>query len=361
MATRKIGLGVMGWADMLHALGVQYDTEEAVALGKRVAEFLQRIGYETTLALGDERGCYPASGWGARRNACVTSIAPTGSISLLAGCSAGIEPYPFRRWTKQGDEGDISFGAPEGAPVATEIGWEWHVRHQAAWQEFGDSGVSKTINMPNDATREDVSAALVMAWDLGCKGTTVYRAGSREKEVQVETGLVDKDALIEELEATLPPVTLLPAPDRLERPDVLEGRTHAVRVSQGRLYVTVNTLNGRVIEILTTLGKSGSTEEAYLEAISRLVSTSLQDGGDLGRIIKQLRHISDVPTWHNGVQNKSVPDAIGQVLGLYTGGSAPVTTPAQLGLSLLCPACRLGYVATEEGCEKCYACGWTAC
>ena len=361
-ATRKIGLGVMGWADMLHALGVQYDSEEAVALAREIAKFLANVSHDASYELGKERGWYPALGpnfLAERRNACTTSIAPTGTISMIAGCSAGIEPYPFRSYVKQNVLGGEAFeyGTPDGAKTATEIGWEWHVRHQAAWQEFCDSGVSKTVNLPNSATREDVAAAYIAAWEAGCKGITVYRQGSREKEVLVEV--------------TSPPVPFESAlgssfplsaeeiggdlDGMLERPDIVEGRTHRVKVAQGTLYVTVNTVEDWPIEVLTTLGKSGSTEEAYLEAIARLTSILLQHGVGVPIIVKQLRGISDVPTWYNGVQNKSVPDAIAQVLGKYISVSAP----SFIGSS--CPKCFNDAMVRQEGCETCHACGWSRC
>ena len=386
-ATRKIGLGVMGWADMLHALGVQYDTEEAVALGKRVAEFLANVSHDTSYELGKERGWYPALGpsdrlvnfLAERRNACTTSIAPTGTISMIAGCSAGIEPYPFRSYVKQNVLGGEAFeyGAPDGAMTATEIGWEWHVRHQAAWQEFGDSGVSKTVNLPNSATREDVAAAYIAAWEAGCKGITVYRQGSREKEVLAEISYAVDDGPFQHLGTVPilddPPLTAddiesIVGDDTIERPDIIPGHTHRVKVAQGTLYVTVNAVDGRPIEVLTTLGKSGSTEEAYLEAIARLTSILLQHGAGLPTIIKQLRGISDVPTWYNGVQNKSVPDAIAQVLGGYVTAipSRVDDYTAQLinaPIGTMCPKCAEDTLVYQEGCETCYnlECGWSRC
>ena len=194
LRTRKIGLGVCGWADMLALLGIDYDSQEAINLGDRLMNFINKEAKLESFRLAEERGVAPA--FEGRdimlRNATRTCIAPTGTIAILMGASSGIEPHFALEWTRQLGNGDI---LNEYVPVldqleegfipkvSHEIGWKWHVRHQAAFQKHTDLAVSKTVNLPNDATVEDIYNAYVMAWQLGAKGVTVFRDGCRDEQV----------------------------------------------------------------------------------------------------------------------------------------------------------------------------------
>jgi ribonucleoside-diphosphate reductase alpha chain len=194
-ASRKIGLGVMGYAGMLIKMGVQYDTEEAVTIGRDVMRFIKDTAHKKSQALAQQRGVFPAyrgSTWqterGVRiRNASLTTIAPTGTLSILANCSSGIEPYYSKSVKKHILnsilEEEIEFAKSDSFISAHEISPEWHVRTQAAFQSHVDSAVSKTINFPSDATRDDIKRAYLMAHKLKCKGLTVYRDTSRREQV----------------------------------------------------------------------------------------------------------------------------------------------------------------------------------
>jgi ribonucleoside-diphosphate reductase alpha chain len=183
--TRKIGLGVMGWADMLGLLGIHYDSAEAVQLGTKVMEFIDSVAHDESNHLP---GTYPSSQNSRERNATLTCIAPTGTIAIIAGCSSGIEPHFATEWIRiTGDGHELSEKIPslDGFTPHTshQIDWPWHIKHQAAFQKHTDLAVSKTINMPNSASQEDVLNAYKMAWQEGCKGVTIYRDGSRGEQV----------------------------------------------------------------------------------------------------------------------------------------------------------------------------------
>ena len=202
--TRKIGMGAMGYADLLALLGLHYDTAEALAVGDSIAQTIQSEGHAVSIELGASKTPYPA--WlnsvdkQPRRNATVTCIAPTGSISILAGCSSGIEPHPFLSYKRRignKEKGDYSehiieepimdalknAGSGFVPRTSHNIHWKWHIEHQATWQRSVDLAVSKTINMPNSVDVEEIRNAYIYAWQTGCKGITVYRSGSREGEV----------------------------------------------------------------------------------------------------------------------------------------------------------------------------------
>ena len=365
---RKIGLGVMGWAEMLFKLRVPYDSEEALALGERVMAQIQRVGHDESRRLAEERGVYPNCRGEVRRNATVTTIAPTGTISLLAGCSSGIEPvFALVHTRKAFGTEDLHYvnsvlqealgtqgGDPEHLPedlrrifvTAHDIAPAWHVRMQGAFQKFTDNAVSKTINMPSSATEDDVRAAYRLAYELGCKGITVYRDGCKSAQVLYA--------------ATPHPQTPLPgtAAERAvprDRPQALSGTTIKMPTSYGNLYLTLNHFDGEPFEVFATLGKSGKDTQAHTEALGRLISLALRGGIPIAEIIPQLRGIGgSQPVWDEDGVILSLPDAIGRCLERAMG--APVGVPSRD----MCPGCG-AVLVREEGCMKCFSCGYAKC
>src|SRR5256884_164110 len=296
-ATRKIGLGVMGFARMLFMLEVPYDSKEGVEWGRKIMQFIQETGYIESAKLAEERGVYPA--WeGSRhqekglrlRNSYVTTVAPTGTLSMIADTSGGCEPEFSLIWYKRVMEGEElpyfldyfeevakregfwredlvkkildNHGSPRGLKdvpekwqkvfaVAHDVSPEWHVRMQAAFQDWCDAAVSKTINMPREATVEDVKKAYLLAFDLKCKGITVYRDGSREDQV-LNIGVAEADKP-KEVRVEVPSETavLRPRP----RPDVITGRTQKILTGYGALYVTVNEDEKGLFEVFAQIGR----------------------------------------------------------------------------------------------------------
>jgi len=446
-STRKLGLGLMGFADMLVQLGIPYDTEEAVELGRKLMAFIRDHADQESIAMAEERGAFPAwhdseaakRGDKPYRNACRLTVAPTGTISMIAGASSGIEPIfalafrkqnilegktlfyvdkNFERISKErgfyseellshlSDGGSLQTrdDVPEDIKrlfhVASDISPRDHVLMQAAFQESTDAGISKTINFPNEATVDDVEDAYLLAWETHCKGITVYRAGSREKEV-LTTGTTDNahtdDA--EDENTIVIPQYITPA----ERPSTLNGITRRVRTGRGNLFVTVNMASdGRPFEVFATHGKAGGNDAAMAEAVSRMASLSLRSGIDPVDVAEQLRGITDVPAWDEGEMIRSVPDAIASVLdrinadatrlpdqdelsdaessqagmfsrpsprelGMPTAQAVPVmgqeqkvTVPVGAMTGELCPECS-STVAHVEGCLKCFSCGYSKC
>ncbi len=457
--TRKIGLGVMGFADMLIKLRIPYDSEEALTLASSIMEFIDYQSKLASIDLAERRGCFPTFkgslyeaeriplvgpyeknveklvspivgrilssrpdvDWkevveGLRihgiRNATTTTIAPTGSLSIVADASSGIEPLYAIAYTKHITVGDLievhglfkqiakeagfyseelvkrllvegNLAEVDNIPdwvkrifvTAHEIDPEWHVRMQSAFQKFVDNAVSKTINMRREAPVEDVERAYLLAYDVGCKGITIYRDGS--KESQVLTRVVEEDE------------TRRPR----SRPEIILGATIKMRTSCGNLYVTVNEDKQGLFEVFARLGKSGGCLASYTEAIGRLVSLALRTGTDVNAVINQLRNIRcPSPMMVRGGQILSCSDAISRALTKYTGElrkrkeedqdfpieissseslfdrlSAP---SAELnpfddidgynGLSPQCPECD-DLLRFSEGCYFCVSCGYSKC
>jgi ribonucleoside-diphosphate reductase alpha chain len=385
--TRKIGLGVMGFADMLIQMGIAYDSAEAVAQAEAVMAFIQREAREASAALGKERGSFPAfeqsifAGPTGRpmRNATVTTIAPTGTISILAGASSGIEPlfaiaherhmldqqsvsevHPLflKVAKKEGFFSDEIMGqvvnagsvqAIEAVPApvralfrtAHDIAPQWHVNIQAAFQKHTDNAVSKTVNFPAEATPEDVAQVFLGAARMGCKGVTIYRYGSRRHQVLNVAGAK------EETEG------IAPRP----RPQRTYGLTERIGTGCGRLYVTINSDDLGMCEVFAQMGKTGGCASSQIEAAGRLVSLALRSGVQPEAIIKQLIGIRcPSPIWQNGKMVLSCPDAMAQVLQRVTlTEGQPSSQPAGV-----CPDC--GAALTHgEGCLNCYACGFSKC
>jgi ribonucleoside-diphosphate reductase alpha chain len=403
--TRKIGLGVMGFADMLIELGIPYDSEEGAKTGGEVMEFIQEIATAASQRLAAERGDFPAfkgsvydrSGTGGMRNAARTTIAPTGTISMIADCSSGIEPLFSLAYVKKVMDGErllyvnrhfervarargfysrevmdriAEAGSIRSFPeipkdvrrlfaTALDISPEWHVRMQAVFQHHTDNAVSKTINFPHSATKEDVRRAFELAYELGCKGLTVYRDGSREQQV-INIGTKDvKGAKGEAAEETSVGGPRKPR----ARPEVTSGTTEKIGTGCGNLYVTVNADEHGPFEVFASLGKSGGCEASQTEAISRLVSLALRSGIGAEAIIKQIRGIRcPRPYWRNGHAILSCPDAISRALTRYEAerGRAVNVPPEPARQYARCAKCG-GVLEYVEGCEICRGCGYSRC
>ncbi len=372
--TRKIGLGVMGWADMLILLGIPYNSQEALDAAEQVMKFIHEKADQASTELAQERGVFPAwreSIYGPSaantklRNSTRTTIAPTGTISIIGNCSSGIEPLFALSYVrnvmdntrlvevnpyfedvarKEGFFSDelmaelAERGSCQGIPqvpewvqrvfvTAHDITPEWHVQMQAAFQKYTDNAVSKTVNFANGATVEDVRKVYTLAYKLGCKGVTMYRDGSKSEQV-LSTGHTEKvrsekgerlvpgeaTVLRQADEIAAKPVPLMPR----ERPASVMGVTHGIRTGHGKMYVTINfDESGKPFEVFSNLGKAGGCDSAQLEAISRLVSLALRSGLDIESIIKQLRGITCCPAWDDGVQVRSAPDAVAIALGRH--------------------------------------------
>ncbi len=420
-ATRKIGLGVMGYADMLITLRIPYDSEEGVEMGRRVMRFIKEESDKASTQLAKTRGPFPAY-HGSRleaqgvlpiRNACRLTVAPTGTIAMIAGASGGIEPIFALAYRKhnilEGQSlyyGDPKFeavakkegfyseelmeyiskgGSIQSRPevpewvkrvfvVASDISPEWHVRMQAAFQESVDAAISKTINFPNSATVQEVWGAYTLAWDKGCKGITVYRAGSRAEEV-LTAGLGEGAAAL-----AVPPAAGVTSVPR-ERPQDVSAVVSRVRTGHGNMYITISFDEaGRPFEVFSTLGKAGGCDSAQLEAISRLISLALRSGIDPAQVVDQLRGITCCPIYDEGVLVRSTPDAVALALSRQLGakGEMPQLEKAisvQLSMPLKskesgngdrtrgaghCPECGSG-LSYEEGCLMCHSCGYSRC
>ena len=395
-ANRKIGLGVMGWADLLFQLGIRYGSEESLELARRVMGFVDDTAREASQELAEARGPFPnfeGSAYdrpGARpiRNATRTTIAPTGTISILAGCSSGIEPLfslAFVRRVLDGEElvevnpqfertaRDRGFYSPElarriaeGASIqdlpevpedvrqvfvtAHEISPEDHLRMQAAFQEHTDNAVSKTVNFPRAATRDDVARAFWLAYELGCKGLTIYRDGSREKQV-----LVRGEAPAEQ------PAPARPAEHahKRQRPRVLSGRTYQMQTGCGPLYVTINEDEHGLFEVFTTMGKAGGCAASQCEAIGRLVSLAWRSGISPEPVVRQLRGIScHKPSGFGPNRVLSCADALAIAVQQHLSPGAEIEK--HVGLGGACPECG-DAVEHEEGCVLCRSCGYSEC
>jgi ribonucleoside-diphosphate reductase alpha chain len=356
-SNRRIGLGIMGFADLLIKMKIKYDTEDALQVGRKMVRFLKAEATKASELLAGEKGNFPniekSIYKGQRmRNATVLTIAPTGTISRIAGCSSSIEPiFAFETLSKILDSEirDLHplyqdwLGLHPGEPLpdyfvtAGEILPEDHIKMQAVFQEDVDSAVSKTINFPNSATVEDIARAYMMAFDMKVKGITVYRDGCRALQVLNKI------------------TTDTPRP--MERPDQLPSNTYKVSTGHGRLYITVTYFNGKPFEVFCSIGKSGYSTMADAEGIGRLTSLALRSGIPAEEIVAQLKGIGgSEPTFHNGALIQSIPDAIAHVLEKDTG---KVFVSAQDINSLTCPMC--GTTLADEKCPVCPECGWTKC
>ena len=431
-ATRKTGLGVMGFADLLVKMGIPYNSEKGLTIGRGVMKFIRDEADAMSQELAEERGVFPAfkgSIYDAEnqprmRNACRLTVAPTGTISMIAGCSSGIEPlfalsyhkhnilggesliYVDQQFEKVAKESgfyseglmeyladggslqnrdDVPDWAKELFATSSEITPEMHVRMQSVFQESVDSAISKTINFPNSATEDDVESAYMLSWELGCKGITVYRAGSREAEV-LTAGQSENTSNNEssELENKLAEDELLV---ERQRPSVIKGVTERVRTGHGNMFVTINyDENDEPFEVFIAVGKAGGCDSAQLEGISRLTTLALRAGIDPKQVVEHLRGITCCPVWDGGTLVRSAPDAVALVLSRHlnldeeSGTTDKNESTTQLGMfgskttvtngtnghatginANRCPECSVGSLIYQEGCKRCPDCGYNKC
>ncbi|MCB5224882.1 MAG: vitamin B12-dependent ribonucleotide reductase [Candidatus Cloacimonadaceae bacterium] len=421
---RKIGLGVMGWADLLFQLGIPYASDAAVSLAEELMEFVDFEAKQRSLELAQQKGSFPSfdgsiyakgnlgrtplkKNWDdlgqkiasqGLRNATLTTIAPTGTISMILDTSSGIEPQfslvyvknvmdgekllYVNKWFSQALEKEGIYSqellekVAEAGSVAEleeipphirevfqtahDISPEWHIRSQAAFQKYTDNAVSKTINFPSSATVEDIRIAYELAHQLGCKGITVYRDGSRENQV------LSSGATKTGTQGTVAPRS---------RPEVTHGITRRLETGCGHMYVTINTDDRGACEVFVQMGKVGGCASAQLEAIARLSSLALRSDVKLQAIIRQLKGIRcQSPMWHKGEIISSCGDAVGKALEAFLqeynikeikslqleeDAFDEALSETRLTISL-CPDCGSS-VEHTEGCLKCPSCGWTKC
>jgi len=401
-ANRKIGLGVMGWADMLILLGIPYNSGEAVKLATKLMQFINEEGHVASRELGQQRGAFPnfkgsifdKKGALPQRNATVTTIAPTGTISIIAGASSGVEPLfavCFQRrqmdiimyetnplfekiakergfWSEellraisenhgsvQGID-EIPADVQRAFITAHDISPEDHIQMQAAFQHHTDNAVSKTVNFPNTATVEEVEQVYMLAYKTGCKGVTIYRDGSRDEQVLSTAQKEEKVA-----------IGAVPVEDekhaiKRERPKALKGWTYQMQTGCGPLYITVNEDKNGLFELFTTMGKAGGCAASQSEAIGRMVSLAWRSGVQARQVIKQLLGIScHCPTGFGDNRILSCADAVAKAIQahmLANGYDLNAETATQERGA--CPECG-GAVEHEGGCMVCHCCGYSEC
>ncbi len=398
-ANRKIGLGVMGWADMLILLGIPYDSDEAVELGEKLMKFITDKARATSRELARQRGAFPnfkGSIYGGKgkggpvRNATCTTIAPTGTISIIANCSSGIEPlfavsyirqvldndklvevHPFfekiarergfyskelmqtiaEHGTVQ-DIGEIPDDIRRVFVTSHDITPEDHIRMQAAFQKHTDNAVSKTVNFCNDASRDEVAQVYRLAYQLDCKGVTIYRDGSRDMQVlsvgkEKKTG---EDVPFESQKGRV----------KRDRPRALAGTTYQMQTGCGPLYVTINEDQSGLFELFTTMGKAGGCASSQCEAIGRLVSLAWRSGVQARQSVKQLIGITcHKPAGFGDNRITSCADAVAKAIQTHMAehGMQELQHAISGGA---CPECG-GAIEHEGGCCVCHACGYSEC
>jgi ribonucleoside-diphosphate reductase alpha chain len=424
---RKIGLGVMGWADLLFQLNIPYASEEAIALAEEIMEFIDYHAKKRSIELSSNKGKFlnfknsiydkgklnrekNKINWSSlikdakvigMRNATVTTIAPTGTISMILDTSSGIEPQFSLVFTKNVMDGEsllyinkyfekalkdngifdkalLEKIAHEGSiqhikeipaklrkvfQTSHDISPEWHIKMQAAFQKYTDNAVSKTINFSKDAKREDIRMAFEFAYKLGCKGVTVYRDGSRDNQV-LQTKSSQGQSFPKEKKV---------APRN--RPEITQGVTQKVETGCGHMYVTINSDEFGACEVFVQMGKVGGCASAQLEAIARLASLALRSNLKLESLVRQLKGIRcQSPMWHKGKMITSCGDAVGQALEQYlamniNGGqkfydlTVKTIELEEFGSQRMianCPDCGSS-IEHLEGCLKCPSCGWSKC
>ncbi len=401
-SNRKIGLGVMGWADMLIQMNIPYNSDQAIRLADEVMGFIQSESKNASAALALDRGVflnYEGSIYDGKmrlRNATVTTIAPTGTLSIIAACSSGIEPLFAVSYVRNVMEGTKLLEVnPYFEKIAKERGF-WsrdlmeriaekgslhdfteipddvkaifvtahdispmeHIAMQAAFQKHVDNAVSKTVNFSHNASPKDVEDAYMLAYKLNCKGVTVYRDGSREEQV-LSTGKTKKETeprLSERMK-------IVPR----KRPENIKGETRGMKTGCGNIYITVNEdENGHVFELFTHMGKAGGCAASQTEAIGRLVSLALRSNIEPEVIISQLKGITcHEQTWTNGGKITSCSDAIAKALEKYLqrgkkGNGNGGNGHGEIMRIGQCPECG-GAVEHEGGCAVCHSCGFTKC
>ncbi|MFO7569696.1 MAG: vitamin B12-dependent ribonucleotide reductase [Smithellaceae bacterium] len=399
LGNRKIGLGVMGWADMLIGLGVPYNSEEAIELADKVMRFINDQGHLASQKLAAARGAFPnfkgsiydKKGDAPLRNATVTTIAPTGTISIMANASSGVEPLFAVSYVRQVMDNDIllevhpyfeaiarerGFYSPELMKRIAEHGTlhdiqeipediralfvtahditpDVHIKMQAAFQKHTDNAVSKTVNFTNGATVSDVARVYELAYQMDCKGVTIYRDGSRDQQV-LSVGKKEEAAKagVEQEKSTT----------KRERPKMLNGWTYQMQTGCGPLYVTINEDTNGLFELFTTMGKAGGCAASQSEAIGRMVSLAWRSGLQARQVIKQLQGIScHSPSGFGDNKILSCADAVAKAIQSHvTQNGGKVQKEKRTFLKGACPDCG-GIVEHEGGCAVCRICGYSEC
>ncbi len=467
---RRIGLGIMGLADLMYHVGVRYGSQEGQEFGAQVMEFVRYHAMKTSVELAQERGPFPAiegsiydmddlkwsppqplapyqRDWGRPavhwnevvegikkhgiRNAAQTTVAPTGTIATVAGCEGyGCEPVfalaYIRHVNDNGKDLQLTYASPrfeealkalglneekrrqmveqvmsqgtcrhivelpqyvrDTFVVSSDVTAEEHVLTQAALQAFVDNSISKTVNFPEGATEKDVATAYMLAWELGCKGITVYVTGSREKVVLETKATAEKKSA-----PAAPAAPMIWHGAKKPRPKALTGKTYNIETPVGKAFITINENGGeQPFEAFINTAKAGSETAAVSEAIGRLISYILRMASPIApldrmrEVVVQLIGIGGGRSLGFGANRvRSLPDGIGQILDLYLrekdgtelevktegNGHAPAAAESQaearaqrpMKIGDLCPECGEAAVVNEEGCRKCYACGFSEC
>ncbi|MDP3991558.1 MAG: adenosylcobalamin-dependent ribonucleoside-diphosphate reductase [Candidatus Colwellbacteria bacterium] len=435
---RRIGLGIMGFADMLYQLGIKYNSERGLKTAEKMMGTIQKAAHEMSQQLAKEKGAFPhwkqsvfAKKKIKMRNAALTTVAPTGSISMMFDTSSGVEPNFALAYIKQDKDGvqysyfnrhfeaaltKHNFSEEEREKLKEEVirtgtiqhlaylpqelrdtfvvsmdmSGEDHVRMQASFQRHVDNSISKTINFPNSATKEDVKQSYIMAWERGCKSCTVYRDGSRLIQI-LNVGEADKiTSTVEDpsKKVKAKEVEVVEGNNGKFRPrsrpeGVLLGATYKIKTGYGNLYITVNDgHDNQPLEVFATIGKSGGFFQEQSEAICRMVSLSLRAGISVNEVIDQLKGIrGPMPIMTAKGTVLSLPDAVAQVLEEHLerkrGGDKVevkeevlVVAPKQVaagtkqiadfGYMPECPDCGASLIMAE-GCINCPSCGYNRC
>lgn len=429
-SNRKIGLGLMGFADLLIKLGVPYDSDQGLKMARKIMSLIDTESKVESRELARRRGVFPnwevsvyADKKDKLRNATTSTIAPTGTISIIAGASSGVEPLFAVAYSRQNvldndtmvevnpifkqiaeDRGfyseelikqiaeagslDDIVEIPEDVKkifvTAQSIAPEWHIKMQAAFQEFTDNAVSKTVNFAHSATEEDIRGAYDLAYELGCKGLTVYRDGSRDTQV-LSTGATakSKESDLEPEKQIIYETLVKPRP----RPAFVHGTTEKIPSGLGDMYITVNEDEDGINEIFIRIGKSGGEAAAMNDALARIISVSLRSGVDPKVIVKHLKGIRGAnPVWQNGELILSCPDAIAKAIDRYINRASTLQldfdqsavqdqdklileptkkpngthTESDYVLNDVCPECS-GKIEYESGCFVCHSCGYSKC
>lgn len=403
MSERRVGMGTIGLAEMLIHLGMRYGSDESLEFIDKLYHFIATTAYETSIALAQEKGIFPQfeaakfleSGYAQQlpqgirdqilehgiRNVTILTQAPTGTIGTMVGTSTGIEP--FFAWTylrnsrlgvheekielaKEWLDAHPTEVLPDYFVTAMELTPEEHVRVQAAVQKWTDAAISKTVNAPENYTVEQTKKLYELMYDLGCKGGTIYRDGSRDVQIlATDASKLGKDVVEQldkkELMALEEPI--IPK----DRPMELQGTTYRMKTTYGHLYVTINNDDGKAFEVFASLGKSGGFFLAQTEAITRLISLALRSNVAIDEIIDQIKGIRgpDVSYTDGGIIY-SIPDAIGKILERHVAQGAKEqviersVSIADRGNAPVCPTCS-NMLIMAEGCMKCQSCGYSKC
>ncbi len=425
--SRRIGVGVTALGDMLIKLGIKYDSDRALAFVDDLFNKLKSIAYDESIEIAKEKGSFPlfnaekhltmnfiktlspelkekiASN--GLRNVAILTVPPVGSGSVLSGTSSGIEPvfaFSYTRRSESLSQGTFKVyhplatqymqlyniaeekDLPEFFIPAHKIEASFRVKMQGVIQKHIDSAISSTVNLPSDTTAEQVGQIYMQAWKAGCKGITVYREGSREGILITNDEAAKKEKKTTKVSEAPKESSFSLEP--WERPRMISGHTIRMSLPQGALYVTANFDGNQVREVFINLGKTGSDEKSYCEAMGRLISKYLQVGGDLQEVLSSLKGIkaNSAISWDHGMKLYSIPDAIAKALEIMSGLSKPLFaeplgTQATVSLGQqfpitegkgkedgkiameLCIKCNEKTVVHENGCYTCRSCGYTKC